>query len=213
MLDYLGLEGAVGLTDALIGRSDVFDLVQPYGGTNLWVLGAGPIPPNPSELLGSTAMRSLLTHLASRFDYVVIDSPPTLPVTDAVVLSSLVDGVIVVVGSGVVQRDQLVQTLENLESVAGPGARPGAQPDSGGLAAGAYGTLRVRHARGLGDPPRAQAGRAGRGPAGRAVRGLRPLSGSAGLRRRSRARTIGTEASSISAAICAKRAAGPPRGR
>jgi capsular exopolysaccharide synthesis family protein len=119
VLDYLGLEGAVGLTDALIGRAEVFDVIQPYGGTNLWVLGAGPIPPNPSELLGSTGMRSLLNHLTSRFDYVVIDSPPTLPVTDAVVLSSLVDGVIVVVGSGVVQRDQLARTLENLESVAG----------------------------------------------------------------------------------------------
>ena len=119
VLDYLGLEGAVGLTDALIGRSDVFDLVQPYGGTNLWVLGAGPIPPNPSELLGSTAMRSTLNHLASRFDYVVIDSPPVLPVTDAVVLSSLVDGAILVVGSGTVQRDQLAHSLESLESVAG----------------------------------------------------------------------------------------------
>ena len=64
VLDYLGLEGAVGLTDALIGRADVFDVIQPYGGTNLWVLGAGPIPPNPSELLGSTAMRSTLNHLA-----------------------------------------------------------------------------------------------------------------------------------------------------
>jgi tyrosine-protein kinase len=119
VLDYLGLEGAVGLTDALIGRAEVFDVVQPYGGTNLWVLGAGPIPPNPSELLGSTSMRSLLTHLTSRFDYVVIDSPPTLPVTDAVVLSSLVDGVIVVVGSGLVQRGQLTHALESLESVAG----------------------------------------------------------------------------------------------
>jgi capsular exopolysaccharide synthesis family protein len=119
VLDYLGLEGAVGLTDALIGRVEVFDVIQPYGGTNLWVLGAGPIPPNPSELLGSTAMRSILTNLTSRFDYVVIDSPPVLPVTDAVVLSSLVDGVIVVVGSGTVQRDQLGRTLESLESVAG----------------------------------------------------------------------------------------------
>ena len=119
VLDYLGLEGSVGLTDALIGRADVFDVIQPYGGTNLWVLGAGPIPPNPSELLGSTAMRSTLNHLAARFDYVVIDAPPVLPVTDAVVLSSLVDGAIVVVGSGTVQRDQLAHTVESLESVAG----------------------------------------------------------------------------------------------
>lgn len=118
VLDYLGLEGAVGLTDALIGRAEVFDVIQPYGGTNMWVLGAGPIPPNPSELLGSAAMRGVLKELASRFDYVVMDSPPILPVTDAVVLSSLADGVIVVVGSGVVQRDQLTHALENLESVA-----------------------------------------------------------------------------------------------
>ena len=119
VLEYMGLEGGVGLTDALIGRTDVMDVVQPYGGTNLWVLGAGPIPPNPSELLGSTAMRSLLSNLGSRFDYVVVDAPPALPVTDAVVISKLVDGAIVVAGSGLVERDQLALTLESLESVNG----------------------------------------------------------------------------------------------
>ncbi|HOA67479.1 MAG TPA: polysaccharide biosynthesis tyrosine autokinase [Phycicoccus elongatus] len=119
VLDYLGMEGGVGLTDALIDRADVSDVIQPYGGTNLWVLGAGPVPPNPSELLGSTAMRSVLTNLSGRFDYVIVDAPPTLPVTDAVVLSSLVDGAIVVAGSGLVQRDELARTLDSLESVAG----------------------------------------------------------------------------------------------
>jgi Mrp family chromosome partitioning ATPase len=64
-------------------------------------------------------MRSTLALLATRFDYVIIDAPPILPVTDAVVLSSLVDGAIVVVGSGTVQRDQLAHSLESLESVAG----------------------------------------------------------------------------------------------
>lgn len=119
VLEYMGLEGAVGLTDALIDRADVIDVLQPYGGTNLWVLGAGPIPPNPSELLGSTAMRGLLQNLSTRFDYVVIDAPPTLPVTDAVVLSKLVDGAIVVIGSGIVDRDQLAHTLDSLTSVNG----------------------------------------------------------------------------------------------
>ncbi|MBD3782268.1 MAG: CpsD/CapB family tyrosine-protein kinase, partial [Micrococcales bacterium] len=119
VLDYMGLEGAVGLTDALIDRADVFDVIQPYGGTNLWVLGAGRIPPNPSELLGSSAMRTLLQNLSSRFDYVVVDAPPTLPVTDAVVLSKLTDGAIVVLGSGLVDRDQVAQTLDSLGSVDG----------------------------------------------------------------------------------------------
>ncbi|QKE85626.1 polysaccharide biosynthesis tyrosine autokinase [Arthrobacter sp. NEB 688] len=119
VLEYMGLEGAVGLTDALIDRADVIDVIQPYGGTNLWVLGAGRIPPNPSELLGSSAMRALLQNLAGRFDYVIVDAPPTLPVTDAVVLAKLTDGAIVVAGSGLVDRDQLAQTLDTLASVGG----------------------------------------------------------------------------------------------
>lgn len=119
VLEYMGLEGAVGLTDALIERADVMDVIQPYGGTNLWVLGAGPIPPNPSELLGSVAMRRLLETLSARFDSIIIDAPPTLPVTDAVVLSKIVDGAIVVAGSGMVDREQLVHTLDALRSVNG----------------------------------------------------------------------------------------------
>ena len=119
VLQYMGLEGAVGLTDALIGRADVFDVLQPYGSSKLWVLGAGPIPPNPSELLGSSGMVTVLDKLLGSFDYVVMDAPPTLPVTDAVVISKLVDGAIVVVGSGMVQRQQLARTLELLGSVNG----------------------------------------------------------------------------------------------
>ena len=119
VLQYMGLEGGVGLTDALIGRADVFDVLQPYGSSRLWVLGAGPIPPNPSELLGSSGMVTVLDKLLGSFDYVVMDAPPTLPVTDAVVISKLVDGAIVVVGSGMVQRQQLARTLELLGSVNG----------------------------------------------------------------------------------------------
>ena len=76
-------------------------------------------PPNPSELLGSSGMVTVLEKLMTSFDYVVIDAPPTLPVTDAVVVSKLVDGAIVVVASGMVQRDQLARTLELLGSVNG----------------------------------------------------------------------------------------------
>lgn len=119
VLEYMGLDGSIGLTDALIGQANINDLVQQYGDTNLWVLGSGAIPPNPSELLGSTAMRAVLEDLAAQFDQVIIDAPPVLPVTDSVVLSTVVDGAIVVAGSGLVERDQLAHTMGALESVNG----------------------------------------------------------------------------------------------
>ncbi len=100
LLDYLGFEGSVGLTDVLVGRVEVDDVLQPFGRTGLRLLGAGPIPPNPSELLGSANMEQLVADLAERFDYVLIDAPPLLPVTDAAVLSTIVDGALVVVGAG-----------------------------------------------------------------------------------------------------------------
>ena len=103
----------------------------------------------------------MLKHLTSRFDYVVIDSPPTLPVTDAVVLSSLVDGVIVVVGSGMVQRDQLAAPSRAWSRSAGRvlglvlnRVRP---PST--LGRYGYGILRARDApaRGSASPPGASA--------------------------------------------------------
>ncbi len=96
--EYLGIEGGVGLTTVLIGRAEVEDVVQPLGTTSLDLLPAGQIPPNPSELLGSTAMADLLERLSASYDMVLLDSPPLLPVTDAVVLSNLAGGALVVVG-------------------------------------------------------------------------------------------------------------------
>jgi len=119
LLDYMGLEGSVGLTDVLIGKYELIDVLQPFGRLSLQVLGAGPIPPNPSELLGSQGMRDLLATLRRDFDYVVIDAPPLLPVTDGAVLSTQVDGGILVVGSGVVTKDQVDHALESLEAVNG----------------------------------------------------------------------------------------------
>lgn len=116
LLDYLGLENAAGLTDVIVGRADVEDVLQPYG-SNLSVLGCGPIPPNPSELLGSDAMRTLLERLEADYNYVLVDAPPLLAVTDAAVLSTLTDGALVVVGAGVVRRDELERALAALERV------------------------------------------------------------------------------------------------
>lgn len=117
LLKYLGLEGAVGLTDVLIGRTDLSTVLQPFGEHTLAVLGAGAIPPNPSELLGSPAMKETLAQLRERFDYVLIDAPPLLPVTDAAVTSTVVDGVVLVVGSGIAHRDHVEISLESLEHV------------------------------------------------------------------------------------------------
>ena len=117
LLQYLGLEGAAGLTDVLIERAMLDDVLQPYGSDRLDVIGAGAIPPNPSELLASEPMSRVLLNLSARYDYVLIDTPPVLPVTDAVVLSTKVDGVIVLVGTTIVRKEQLEATLEALSAV------------------------------------------------------------------------------------------------
>jgi succinoglycan biosynthesis transport protein ExoP len=114
--ENLGIEGAVGLTTVLIGRAEVEDVVQRLGRTSLDLLPAGQIPPNPSELLGSTAMADLLEELSTSYDMVLLDSPPLLPVTDAVVLSNLAGGALVVVGVDRIHRPQLQQSLESLET-------------------------------------------------------------------------------------------------
>lgn len=115
--EYLGLERNAGLTTALIGRAEVGDLLQPWGEDDLMVLTAGQIPPNPSELLGSEAMRQLLTDLEQNFDAVVVDAPPLLPVTDAAILAQEVGGVVLVVGSSKVKVMDVEKSLSNLHMV------------------------------------------------------------------------------------------------
>jgi polysaccharide biosynthesis transport protein len=114
--EYVGIEGGVGLTTVLIGRAEVKDVVQPLGSSSLDLLPAGQIPPNPSELLGSMAMADLLEQLSASYDMVLLDSPPLLPVTDAVVLSNLAGGALIVVGADRIHRPQLLQSLESLET-------------------------------------------------------------------------------------------------
>lgn len=115
--DYLGLERNAGLTTALVGQADVFDLLQPWGDDELFILTSGQIPPNPSELLGSREMQNLLRRLEASFDTVIVDAPPLLPVTDAAVLSQHVGGVLVVVGSQRIRQHQLKRALDSLELV------------------------------------------------------------------------------------------------
>nr|WP_274617650.1 polysaccharide biosynthesis tyrosine autokinase [Nesterenkonia sp. AY15] len=114
--DYFGLEGAVGLTNVLIGKVDLADVVQYWGPHDLAVLPAGDIPPNPSELLGSPSMDALLRFVEDQFDVVLIDAPP-LAVTDAAVLATRATGAIMVVAAGKTTRQRFTRSISSLESV------------------------------------------------------------------------------------------------
>lgn len=117
LLEYMGLDNGVGLTSILIGQAELGDVLQQFGGTNLWVLGSGPIPPNPSELLGSEPMEELIRKVEGDFDYVLVDAPPMLPVTDAAVISRIVGSTVIVTGFTRVTRSELARTLGLLEAV------------------------------------------------------------------------------------------------
>jgi len=98
---HFNAPNAKGLTNWLSGETDIDALMQTYEPQpNLKFLTSGPVPPNPAELLGSEEMRKLLNVLTERFAHVVIDSPPAISFTDASILSTMVDGVVLVVHGG-----------------------------------------------------------------------------------------------------------------
>ena len=112
--EYMGLEGAAGLTDALVGRVQLNDVIQRWGKGTLYVLPAGRIPPNPSELLGSKTMDSIIESLDKAFDVVLYDCAPLLPVTDASILAKKVGGLVLVVAIGRALKGHLETVLTNL---------------------------------------------------------------------------------------------------
>jgi len=105
----LGIKNDKGLSTVLSGDHDFSEAIQKHS-PNLWVLPSGPVPHNPVELLASQAMKNLLENLGTNFRHVIIDSPPVLAVTDATILSSLTDGVLLVAASGSTPRGGLVRT-------------------------------------------------------------------------------------------------------
>ncbi|NLE97950.1 MAG: CpsD/CapB family tyrosine-protein kinase, partial [Propionibacterium sp.] len=114
--DRLRLDSELGLSDVLTGRGTLQDLIIDVAPGYFYVLPAGTVPPNPSELLGSEAMAHLLATVERQFDYVLFDAPPMLPVTDAVILAAQTGGAIVVSRSGLLRRQQLETSLGMLES-------------------------------------------------------------------------------------------------
>ncbi len=114
---YVGVVGAVGLSTVLSGQTSLSEVLQQTRFPHLTVLSAGTTPPNPSELLGSRAAKRLLSELREKFDYVIVDSPPLLAVTDAAILASNADGVLMVDRFGKVKRDQLVHAIAALRDI------------------------------------------------------------------------------------------------
>ncbi|AEH10842.1 MULTISPECIES: polysaccharide biosynthesis tyrosine autokinase [Protofrankia] len=117
--DCLGIETAAGLTSVLIGTAGLDDVLLPWGDVDgrLHVLPSGPLPPNPSELLGSRGMSDLLGELSARFDFVLIDTPPLLPVTDAAVLAAQTDGTVLIVRASRTRREQVARAADALRLV------------------------------------------------------------------------------------------------
>lgn len=104
-----------GLSNLMIGQIDVQEAIQASHIDNLWCLTSGPIPPNPSEMLASNKMSSLLEELKKEFDHIIIDTPPVIAVPDAQIVSSKCDGVVIVIDYGKVKREVARKAKQLLE--------------------------------------------------------------------------------------------------
>jgi len=104
---YLGLHRSPGLSEVLAGEVNEEKVLVKPNIENLTLLLSGSVPKNPSELLNTKKMEQLLASLKQKFDYIFIDTPPVMPITDACILGSIVDGVIIVVQAGRTQKDTI----------------------------------------------------------------------------------------------------------
>ena len=110
------LRNSRGLTNVLSGQNMIEEVTQ-FAGSDITVITSGPIPPNPSELLGSQKMKDIMTQLKQLYDVIIIDAPPVGVVTDAAILSTIVDGTILVVASGKTEIDGAKRAKQLLENV------------------------------------------------------------------------------------------------
>lgn len=118
LADYFGVDATLGLSDLLTNALSVDDVLQRVGESDLYVIPAGVLPPNPSELLGTPQMADLIRELEDRFDLVIFDSPPVLPVTDPAVLAHQTGGLLLVSAVGKVGRPEVRDALLELTRVA-----------------------------------------------------------------------------------------------
>ncbi|MEW6376857.1 MAG: polysaccharide biosynthesis tyrosine autokinase [Thermodesulfobacteriota bacterium] len=113
----LAEENGAGLSNFLSGNATLDSILKKTGVPNLYFIPSGPIPPNPSELIGSSLFKEMMESLGNRFDHIILDSPPALGFADSIILSTSVDGVILVVLGGKTSRETLQRTKEILRQV------------------------------------------------------------------------------------------------
>lgn len=113
------LSNSDGLTSLVARESKLEECIKTTTISNLYILTSGPIPPNPAELLGSKKMKSLLKEFSEVFDIILLDTPPVLAVTDAQILSTLCDGVVLVTSFGQAEKNAVVRAKELIDKVGG----------------------------------------------------------------------------------------------
>lgn len=113
------LTNTIGLTSVLTNSVGLMEAVYKTDDSSLYILPSGPIPPNPSELLGSRSMKSFMESALEEFDLVIFDTPPVLAVTDAQILANLCEGSLIVISSGKTEKDSLLKTKELLAATNG----------------------------------------------------------------------------------------------
>ncbi|SHM59834.1 CpsD/CapB family tyrosine-protein kinase [Gracilibacillus kekensis] len=109
------IDNRKGLSSVLVGETELQDSIANSDVAGLDLLTCGPIPPNPSELLGSKAMETMISNVSLEYDVVLFDTPPVLAVTDAQILANICDGVVMVVRSNQTEYDAAIKAKELLE--------------------------------------------------------------------------------------------------
>src|SRR5262245_30962130 len=113
--EILGCKQEPGLSNVMVGSSKASEAVRKTTVSGLWVLAAGRIPPNPAELLGSARFREFLTSLKQHFDWILVDTPPVMAVTDAALVANRASGVVFVVGAEMTSHHAARRALDQLE--------------------------------------------------------------------------------------------------
>lgn len=116
--NLMGVENSVGLITVLLGRATIEQAIQRHS-SGVAVLGTGPQPPNPAEVLDTQVMRDLLTQVRNSFDFVIIDAPPLLPVADSTILLTEADGALLIVQHGSTDRRELERAVARTQAVDG----------------------------------------------------------------------------------------------